>query len=424
MALKKVQDGREAKHSKTIQIMHRLWLQTILALTLIFIPRASAVKVTDDINTDVQTLTTFGPRVAGTPAASQASNYLLQAYRKAGYIAEAQTFTYSKFEDLGSSLNIQGRQVKGQALKGSIPGRLTAPLVLVPNVGRVKDFDTTNVKGAIALVRRGEISFVEKARNAAEAGAVGLVIINSGPQELRGTLGGNVNIPVLGLSGNLGNSVLQQVEPEPLLATMEVAVRQRLVTGRNVIAHLPGVSQPSLLIGGHYDSVAGSPGANDNASGTAVVLALARHSVSLPWTRHAYFVAFDGEEDGLHGSRAFVREAKPQLIQGLKAMLNFDMVGVNSQLLVAGTPSLRALVKEAVPDISTFNSQDDSDHASFAAANVPVLFFTRGPEPNYHTPQDDTVNVSLLKTTVEVALEVVNRLVIVEPSLEMRIEQH
>lgn len=360
-------------------------------------------------NADVQTLVGLGPRVTGTPVMDKATAYLVEEFRQAGYMTELQTFTYPKYEDLGSTLTVDGRTIKGQALNGSSGGKLTAPLVLVPNVGRSADFAAVNVKGAIAIVRRGEIRFLEKARNAAAAGAAGLVIVNSEPGNLYGVLGDAVSIPILTLSKEQGGTLLEARPVQPV--SLAVNTRQRTVTGRNVVAHLPGVTRPSVLLGGHYDSVAGSPGANDNASGTAVVLAIARNTARTPLARQTWFVAFDGEEDGLQGSRAFVKTAEPQFLQGLKGMFNFDMVGVNDQLRAGGSESLTALTQAANPEVSTFNGgRGGSDHASFASANVPVLFFYRGQEPNYHSPNDKQVDPRLLDETAQVGLDVLQQL--------------
>jgi len=359
-------------------------------------------------NTDVQALVNFGARVAGTPATEKASNYLLQEYRKAGYIAEIQTFSYPKFVDLGSNLIVDGKVIAGKALNGSQAGKLTAPLVVVPNFGRKDDYANINVKDAIAIVKRGEIRFLEKAQNTANAGAVGLVVVNTKPGNLFGTLGGEVTIPVLALTDEAGKSLLEATTPRQI--NLAVNTRQGNVTGRNTIAHLPGVTQPKVILGGHYDSVVGSPGANDNASGTAVVLAIARKAAKTPLARQAWFMAFDGEEDGLHGSKAFVSSAKPEFLQGLKGMLNFDMVGVNDRLLVGGTQSLTKLAKSTNPEITTFGGRGGSDHASFASANVPVLFFYRGEDPNYHSPGDKQVDAKLLEETAQLGFDLANKI--------------
>ncbi len=359
---------------------------------------------------NVRTLVELGPRVAGTPVMDKASTYLLEEYRKAGYVAQVQTFTYSKYQDLGSTLTVSGTTIKGRALRDSPARKSTAPLVAVPNAGRAADFASVDVRGAIAIVRRGEIPFLQKAQNAAAAGAVGLVIVNTSSGNFSGTLGAATPIPVLALSGEQGKPLLERTRSAPLEASLNVNTKEGLVTGRNVVAHLEGATQPSVLLGGHYDSVVGSPGANDNASGTAVVLEIARNLSGTPLARQVWFVAFDGEEDGLHGSRAFVKTAQPQFLSGLKAMLNFDMVGVNNQLRVGGTSSLTALTKAADPSIQTFQTDAGSDHAPFAAAGVPVLFFYRGQEPNYHTPNDKEVDPRLLDETARVGLDVVKRL--------------
>lgn len=359
---------------------------------------------------DVQALVNLGPRVTGTAVMQQASAYLIEEYRKAGYVTQVQPFTYEKFEDQGSRLTVNGVSIQGRALNGSIAGQPTARLVAVPNLGKPADFAAVNVKGAIALVKRGEIPFAEKARNAVAAGAIGVVIVNHQSGEVFGTLGSPSTIPVLAVSRQAGERLLQQAQKDSLQASLSVNTQKRTVTGRNIIAHQEGVTQPKLILGGHYDSVAGSPGANDNASGTAVVLAVARQLSSTPIARQAWFIAFDGEEDGLQGSQAFVSSAQPSFLSRLKAMLNFDMVGVNDRLGIGGTASLTALAKKTSSAIDTFGSHSGSDHASFNAKGVPVLFFYRGQEPNYHSPKDAGVNPTLLHDTTQTAVRIVRRI--------------
>jgi aminopeptidase YwaD len=407
------------------------WLQAGLVAVVVLLPTACALqpnhlnkvveslpkaeaKQSDRINAnyaDVQALVNMGARVAGTPVMEKASAYLVEEYRKAGYITQVQTFNYQKFVDSGSNLIVNGVSIEGKALNNTIPGKLNAPLVAVPNVGRTSDFEQVNVKGAIAIVRRGEIRFSEKADHATAAGAIGLVIVNNKPGDLDGgMLGEPPKIPVLALSSERGNPLLEQAQNAPVNISLNVNAQQQVVTGRNVIAHLPGVTKPNIILGAHYDSVPGSPGANDNASGTAVVLALARNLSHTNLGRQAWFVAFDGEEDGLHGSRAFVNTAKPEFLSGLKGMLNFDMVGVNEELGIGGTSSLTAFAKNVKPDMKVLGSYAGSDHTPFAKKGVPVLFFYRGQEPNYHTPNDKTVDPKLLNQTAQVALDIVKRL--------------
>ncbi len=366
--------------------------------------------------TDVQALVSLGARVAGTLATEKASQYLIDQYHKAGYETDIQTFTYPKFRDLGSSLEIGGQALEGWAYNGSIAGQISGRLVAIPNNGQPNDFASVPVKGAIAIARRGGMTFSEKVKHAADAGAIAIVIVNNELKNVHGTLTSEPAIPVLGLSGAAGDPLIERARTAAQSATLTVNTQKDAVA-RNVIAHLPGVTQPKLILGAHYDSVPGSPGANDNASGTAVVLAIARqlspsfgHSQS-SLSRQIWFIAFDGEEDGLQGSQAFVNRATPQFLSNLKGMLNFDMVAVNPTLQMDGSLSLKSFTK--VDETMMKNPAlrlGSSDHASFKSQNVPVLFFNRGYEPNYHSPNDKTITLKLLRETEDAALQSIKQI--------------
>lgn len=356
-------------------------------------------------NSDVEALVELGPRITGTQPAIGASNYIRSQFKQAGYVTEVQTFTYSKFIDRGSSLTVGDKKIEGLALRGSPAQTITAPGVTVPNFGREEDFQQVDVRGAIAIVQRGEIEFVQKAKNAAAAGAVGLVIVNHEDDNFLGTLGSEVEIPVFSLGGVDGKPLLTQSSIAS--ATLEVRASQAQVTGRNIIAYQPGVTQPEILLGAHYDSVADSPGANDNSSGTAVVLDLARKLAQSDLGDRVWFVAFDGEEDGLYGSRALVDAMGLDWLAKLQGMFNFDMVGVNSQLMVSGTASLTDVVQQTNSSVSPVGFTGGSDHIPFQQADVPTIFFTRGLDPNYHSPEDLLVDSQLIIETSEVALDLI-----------------
>lgn len=398
-----------------MNIPSRFWWWLSLALLLVMTPSLATISPSRT-KANVQALVAFGPRVAGTPAVEQASAYLIEEYRRAGYATEIGTFTYQRNEDLGSTLMVAEQRLAGRALSGSPAGQMTAPLVAVPSVGRPTDFAKVDVRGAIAIVRRGEIPFFEKARNAKTSGAVGLVIVNSEPGELRGTLVGAAEIPVLALSGDRGQPLLAKARTQKRSASLAVNTASRTITGRNVIAHLPNVARPSILLGGHYDSVPGSPGANDNASGTAVVLEIARRFAGTPVANSAWFVAFDGEEDGLRGSAAFVKAAGSEFLGNLKAMLNFDMVAINDKLLVGGNKQITGLAQKVDRKITSIGDSGRSDHHSFATAGVPVIFFYRGQDPNYHSPGDTKADPKLMDETVQVAQSLVRELLEAHPA--------
>jgi len=99
---------------------------------------------------------------------------------------------------------------------------------------------------------------------------------------------------------------------------------------RNWILQLPGAAPatpaPPLIIGAHYDAVPGTPGADDNASGVAVMLELARHFATHPLPRPSWLIAFDMEEYGLLGSKAYAEQLKAE-DQAVHLMLSLEMLG-------------------------------------------------------------------------------------------------
>lgn len=202
--------------------------------------------------------------------------------------------------------------------------------------------------------------------------------------------------------------------------TAEV-VRQNVRTA-NVVALLenPEASTQDeyLVIGAHYDhlgmggpgsgsrmpdTVAVHNGADDNASGTAMVMALADKLASQKHKlrRSIIFVAFSAEEMGLLGSKYFVNHP-PVDLKSIKAMFNFDMVGrfdkEKNSISVSGTgtsleaDSLLKMAEQNLP-FSVVHSPDGygpSDHAAFYTANIPVFFINTGVHTDYHTPDDDS----------------------------------
>jgi hypothetical protein len=197
----------------------------------------------------------------------------------------------------------------------------------------------------------------------------------------------------------------------------------RLAT-QNVVALLPG-TDPALrgqfvVLGAHVDHLGRDPqfamdpragdavrnGADDNASGTAAVLELARLLAADPPRRSVLFVAFSGEELGLLGSQYFV-EHPPAPLERMVAMLNFDMVGrlANDRLIVYGVATateLRGIVDQANRGLAsgplTVRAVGDgagpSDHASFYLKGMPVLHFFTDQHPDYHAATDDVERIN------------------------------
>jgi hypothetical protein len=196
----------------------------------------------------------------------------------------------------------------------------------------------------------------------------------------------------------------------------QTSVQRQETEVQNVIGVLEGEgahADETIVIGAHYDHLgfggAGSAapgvheihnGADDNASGTTVLIEIARQLAARPrkLPRRIAFVAFTGEERGLVGSARYVRNPLFPL-ESTVAMLNLDMVGrlQDEKLIVHGTGTAMefdALVdrlgKEAGFEITKKpGGFGPSDHSSFYGAQVPVLFFFTGSHKDYHRPSDD-----------------------------------
>ena len=221
-------------------------------------------------------------------------------------------------------------------------------------------------------------------------------------------------------------------------------------TTHNILAVLPGkdkrLRNEYIVVGSHYDHLgmggegSGSrrpdtlgvhPGADDNASGDAVVLQLARHFKKVRSPRSIIFVFFGAEEQGLVGSKFFLdwmrhadaqRINLPDSLKGIVAMVNLDMVGRmrDHAMSVSGTgtsSSFKAMVEEVAQQSGVHVScipdgYGPSDQASFVAADIPVLFLTTGGHMEYHTPADvpSTLNYDGMQQTLDFSKELITRL--------------
>jgi Zn-dependent M28 family amino/carboxypeptidase len=190
-------------------------------------------------------------------------------------------------------------------------------------------------------------------------------------------------------------------------------------TAENVIAYLDNKAENTVVIGAHYDHLgmggenslfregeAIHNGADDNASGVAMMLHLADSlrfdSAQRPKQNNYLFIAFSGEEEGLLGSNYFVKNPTIDT-KKVTYMLNMDMVGrlnAENTLAVYGvgtSPVLKQAVNANAGDLNIAENESGvgpSDHTSFYLADIPVLHFFTGQHEDYHKPSDDTEKVN------------------------------
>lgn len=302
-----------------------------------------------------------------------------------------------------------------------------------------------------------------KAANAKKHGARGVIVVSDRPNhkgeaaklEAFGTTNGPADAGILSLQmmpeslsglfsaagknlNDLESGIDSDLKPRSfefagVQVQEQVDVERAVKTVNNVVAWLPGETNEYLIIGAHYDhlglgeqfsmapSLAGTvhPGADDNASGTAAVLELAKYFAGKKLKRGILFLTFAGEELGLLGSSYYANHPELPLANAV-TMINLDMVGRvrEGKLYVggAGTGStLRTSLDTIIPghplkvDYSDNSGYGSSDHTSFTAKQVPVLFFFSGLHGDYHKPSDtwDKIDgpnsVEVLKLVSEIA---------------------
>ena len=344
-----------------------------------------------------------GSRETGAPGYQQSVVYVARQLRQAGYRPRLQSFFFDLFRETrpprlerlapGAKRYRLGRDFVTMRYSGG--GAVSAQIAAVEPASASSGCNRAHFagfpRGAVALVRRGTCFMFLKARNAKAAGAAAVLIANEGaPGRTAPILGTlvrpGIGIPVLGISSALGSELARSAQAGTVRVRIALSVVTRRARAVNVIADLPGRRDGAVLLGAHLDSVANGPGINDNGSGSALVLEVARQAqrLGLRPPRGLRFAFWGAEELGLIGSSAYVRSLSTRERGELVAVLNFDMVGSpNYGRFVydggngpPGSARIEGLFRayfatrrQAVEQLFLAGS---SDHAPFAQAGLPV----------------------------------------------------
>ena len=335
------------------------------------------------------------PRASGTVEEVAAAEYLRDEFAALGYEASIQPFEVRTISPFGRLLSVdEPEEMDIQAF----PMWMTASGVVtgqVVDVGQSlpDDIPSEGLEDNIALIERGGfITFDEKVTAVFEAGAVGAVVYNNEPGPFVGALG-EETIPSVAISQEDGGTLKGLVEDGPVTATIRLEYTEE---SRNVIADKPGTVGDGrvVVLGGHYDTVPNVPGANDNGSGIATLLMMAREIADREYPFTVRFIAFGAEELGLYGSNYYVDQLSDEEIDATVAMLNFDALGSGPQTAMLGTLSLQRFVEsyaeEQGIDVRIRYTMDwgSSDHAAFHEAGIDHIFFLGEDFSRIHTPDD------------------------------------
>ncbi|HZE95792.1 MAG TPA: M28 family peptidase [Planctomycetota bacterium] len=191
-------------------------------------------------------------------------------------------------------------------------------------------------------------------------------------------------------------------------------------TGHNVAAVIHGTIGEAVLIGAHYDHLGSDGkktyfGADDNASGTAVVIEMARRFAKKPAKRTIVLIAFSGEEMGVLGSRYYVNH--PVVAETPVAMINMDMVGRLRESLIVFGADTGDKFKEYLADspLKLAYNKDaigPSDHTSFVLKGIPAVHLFTGAHADYHKPGDtaDKLNYDGMKQVADLVESLVRKI--------------
>ena len=357
--------------------MRRLWLVMTLALVaaLIAIPAATtavganssalrqAVKVNAILGHERtfmsfanDSIPQFGypTRVDGSVGFTESVNYVASKMSSYGYNVTVQNFTFDRFLETAAPVFAQVSPTAKTYVEGtdfltmeySGSGDVTAAVVptndfVLPPVGgstsgcELTDFPAT-VAGKIALIQRGTCTFRQKADNAAAKGAIGVIIFNEGNAADRiGVINGTLappqaSLPVIGTTFALGNDLNNQIQAgQTPVVHLKVTATVITTPSQNVIADsTSGRADRTVVVGAHLDSVTEGPGINDNGSGSASILEVAKQMslLGVQPVNRVRFAFWGGEEFGLLGSEYYVSHLATTELKNIMVNLNFDMV--------------------------------------------------------------------------------------------------
>jgi aminopeptidase YwaD len=262
----------------------------------------------------------------------------------------------------------------------------------------------------------------EQAADFARKGASAVIVYNTGLTDDELKFEGKektetLKIPVLFITKDAAKKYLSD-NSSSFEIKFKVAIGDKKREGHNVTGYIDNGAANTIIIGAHYDHLGygedhnslwtGPPaihnGADDNASGTAAVIELARMLVNAKLKNNNYlFICFSGEELGLYGAKYFTEHPTINL-SSVNYMINSDMVGrlndSTHSITIGGfgtSPAWGNILNEKTKafDIK-FDSSGigPSDHTSFYLKNIPVLFFFTGTHKDYHKPTDDIEKIN------------------------------
>ncbi len=370
----------------------------------------------------------IGPRPVGSATNHVAADYVEGAFRAASLEVERQEFACPDWVEEDTFLELEGQRLQAAANAFSPPCDVVAPAVAV---GTLTELEAADLAGQIGILygdltkghglscrhafyfpdRDGQImDLLEEKRPA----AVITVHATIGSLE-RLMRDWEFPIPSATVPAEVGLALLRQAHP-----TLRLRIKSQRSPGRfcNVVARKAGTRPERVVLLAHLDTMHNTPGAIDNASGVAVLLALAEGLAAQDLPLGLEWIAVNGEENGGLGDAEYLRRRGDSLGQVL-AVVNVDgvggQVGANSLTVMGASQAFQeqiAKVHQRYPGVVWSDPWYESDHAAFLMQGTPCVPISSVGVANNHLPADmvEWINPAKLGEVESLVADVVHSL--------------
>lgn len=363
-------------------------------------------------------------RMSGFDEETPYIEFVSNEFKNAGLAVKTQEFPVTVTRATNLKLEISTPEKKSIDGKywaygiGTPPNGLHAEVVSIGE-GLENDIKATELKGKIALIKRGNEPVFQKVGRAASAGAIAVLFYKENSDDLTfGTLVRKTEIPAVLIKSENAKELEKAISAnKKASAFIDLAVEMKDSLSKNIIAETDVTNKypnaKTLIIGAHLDSV-DTPGANDNASGVSVLLEAAKMLSTLDLKCNVRFIAFGSEEINLVGSTYYVKNLKSAEWGNIIGMINLDMVGQGSIISIGATDPnskypMLALAEEQLKMLNYHFQKDSlfsSDSAPFEEAKIQVVYFENTPYTELHTDGDtiEKIKPEMLLKTLETVM--------------------
>jgi len=398
---------------------------------------------------DLRYISEVNSRIAGTDGDRRAADYVSRTFKRSGLKVEYDEFEAVSFIENSTELRIvspEERELNARAMLYSVgtPPEGAKGEAVYLGLGTREDFETANVKDKIAVIKRApdKDNWWNEVSLASDNGAIALVMADNNPYIFTATLetGFFANdkrfreiapkpVPFVGTNRDDGAHLIELTEKARVQVELKVDVVLENRSTKNVRGLIRGGrrAKEKIVVTAHRDSVT-TPGANDNGSGTAVLLELSRILSKHKPKRTIELMSLGAEEVyGQLGSLNYCKSHKQEL-KDIKALVNVDMVAVGSELKIITeghwpdksiktTPWINSLLFETARKLG-YKAEygtcihGTSDEGRFIDAGVPSAWLWKPDDPYYHTLEDtaDKVNANDLKAVTDIVCSTVLQL--------------